>query len=175
VVGHFHLTMAAATFMGAMTAIYYWYPKLFGRHLSTRLGHLHCWGSLILLIATFGTMLVSGYEGQHRRLYDPYQLSYTAELATLGKVTSHAAFTLAAVQLVFAYNFIVSLFRGKRAEANPWRATTLEWATTSPPPAENFENEIEVYRGPHELGDPVRIEATGRDFIRQDEIEEVGS
>jgi cytochrome c oxidase subunit I len=170
VVGHFHMIMAAATFLGSFAAIYYWFPKMFGRHLSRRLGLIHFGGSLVCLVVTFSLMLAAGYAGQPRRLYDPFQYEFVADLAGVNTVTSYAAFLLGAFQLVFVVNFVYSLGRGPRAEANPWEATTLEWTVPSPPPQENFAQIPTVRRGPHELAHPNARARLGRDYL--DQVEE---
>lgn len=169
VVGHFHLVMAASVLMGSFAAIYYWFPKLFGRALSRPLALVHFWGTLVTVIATFAPMLAAGHAGQPRRLYDPYQYDFVAHLEGLNELTSYAAFALAAFQLVFALNLARSLWAGARADRNPWGATTLEWSAPSPPPAGNFDEIPVVRRGPHELGDPRVREAFGRDHLGQAE------
>jgi cytochrome c oxidase subunit 1 len=65
-----------------------------------------------------------------------------------------SAYVLGAAQLILAYNFVWSLFRGKKAAANPWQANTLEWVAPSPPPHGNFEAMPTVYRGPYEYAAP---------------------
>ncbi len=170
VVGHFHLVMSAATLMGSFAAIYYWYPKMFGRMMNTRAGQVHFVGTLVFAILTFGGMLVAGYEGQGRRLFDPFQYEFIVHLKTVNRHTSYSAFAMGAFQLVFAANFIGSLFWGKRATANPWDAPSLEWTTSSPPPHENFTEEPVVVNGPHELGNPEVVKALGKDWIGQDEV-----
>ncbi len=169
VVGHFHLIMAAATFLGSFAAIYYWFPKLFGRALSRPLSLVHFWGSFVLLVITFSLMLSAGYEGQPRRLYDPFGYDFLAGLEGINAVTSYAAFALGAVQIVFVINFVGSLVRGPAASDDPWAATTLEWSVPSPPPEENFSVTPVVRRGPHELASPEAVARLGRDYLRQDE------
>ncbi len=170
VVGHFHLIMAAATLMGSFAAIYYWYPKMFGRMMSKRLGQVHFVGTLVFAILTFGGMLIAGYEGQGRRLFDPFQYEFVVHLKTVNRHTSYAAFGMGLTQLVFALNFIGSLIWGKKASANPWQLPSLEWTTTSPPPPENFPEEPIVHQGPHELGNPAVREVLGKDWLGQDEV-----
>jgi cytochrome c oxidase subunit 1 len=172
VVGHFHLIMAAATFLGSFAAIYFWFPKLYGRHLGRTLGLVHFWGSTVFLVVTFSLQLVAGYAGQPRRLFDPFHYDFVRGLEGLNRVTSYAAFALAAFQLAFVVNLVISLRRGRRAENNPWQVPTLEWSVPSPPPPENFAEVPVVVRGPHELGDPDRIARLGRDWIGQSEAEE---
>lgn len=168
VVGHFHLTMAAASFLGSFAALYYWFPKMYGRMLDERLGKIHFWGSVVFITLTFGGQLVAGYSGQHRRLFEPYQYEYIAHLKMLNRWTSFSAFTLGVFQIVFIVNFFRSIIAGKKAESNPWHTSTLEWThTTSPPPYHNFDVVPTVVRGPHEYANPEVKKALGRDYIDQ--------
>ena len=167
VVGHFHLTMAAAVFLGAFAAIYFWYPKMFGRMLSERLGKLHFWLSFVPLNGVFIGMLWLGHAGMQRRLYDPSEYATFRHLAQLQRAVSWAAFVLGCGQLVFAWNFISSLWRGARAAANPWQVGTLEWTCAASPPAEHNFDELPTVRcGPHELSRP---DVTDRDWLGQAE------
>jgi len=170
VVGHFHLTMAAASFLASMAGIYFWFPKMFGRLMDERLGKIHFWGSAVLITVTFGGQLIAGWSGQHRRLFDPFQYTYLQHLRGLNKATTHAAFALMAFQVVFVVNLFKSLFAGKKAPANPWEVTTLEWThAPSPPPFHNFDEIPTVVRGPHEIGNPEVKRRLGRDWIDQSE------
>ena len=173
VVGHFHFTMAAASFMGAMTGIYFWFPKMFGRRLDERLGKAHFWFTLLGLTLVFGGQLLAGYAGQQRRLFDPFQYTFIQGLRGLNRWTSYFAFVLFAGQFLFVVNFFRSVFRRGAAPAgdNPWQVTTLEWtATSSPPPHHNYDHIPEVVRGPHEFSSPEVRRLTGRDFAGQAEI-----
>src|SRR5438270_1402253 len=85
VVGHFHLTMAAASFLGSLAAIYYWFPKMFGRQMDQRLGKIHFWWSVVFITLVFTGQLLAGYSGQSRRLYDPYQYSFLKHLLPLNR------------------------------------------------------------------------------------------
>jgi cytochrome c oxidase subunit 1 len=169
VVGHFHLTMAAASFLGSIAAIYYWFPKMFGRQMDQRLGKIHFWWSAVFITLVFSGQLLAGYAGQSRRLYNPYQYSFLKHLLPLNRYTSYAAFILMAGQLIFVYNFVRSVFAGERAGANPWQVGTLEWFTTSPPPHHNYDVIPTVVRGPHEFADPDVRALLGRDWIGQAE------
>jgi cytochrome c oxidase subunit 1 len=170
VVGHFHLTMAAASFLGSLAAIYYWFPKMFGRLMDERLSKLHFWWSAVFITLVFSGQLLAGYSGQSRRLYDPYQYDFLKHLRPLNQYTSYAAFILIAGQFVFIYNFLHSVFAGKKAPENPWQVGTLEWFTTSPPPHHNYDVIPTVLRGPHEFADPQVRERLGRDWIGQAEV-----
>ena len=169
VVGHFHLTMASATFLIAFAGIHFWFPKMYGRRMNQGLARWHFYLSTIFLSLTFGTMLVSGYSGQQRRLWTLLQYEFLEHLQDLQVLTSFFAFSLAAAQLLFVYNIIHSRFRGQPCGPNPWQVGTLEWTLSSPPPHYNFKDIPVVVRGPHELGDPAVVAALGRDWLAQDE------
>jgi cytochrome c oxidase subunit 1 len=170
VVGHFHFTMAAASFLASFAAIYFWFPKMFGRSMSEPLGKAHFWITVVGLTLVFGGQLLAGYSGQHRRLYDPFVYQYLQPLRALNRYTSYAAFALFAGQLLFIWNFFRSMFRGAQAEANPWKVGTLEWSIPSPPPMHNFDHLPIVRRGPHELSSPEVRKRLGRDWIGQAEL-----
>ncbi len=169
VVGHFHLIMAAALLLSSFAAVYFWFPKMFGRMMSERLGKLHFWPTFIALNLVFGGQLFIGYAGMQRRLYDPSVYEFLRPLAWLQKGISHSAYLLGLAQLVFVVNFFWSLYRGRPAEPNPWQVGTLEWTLPSPPPHHNFDRIPTVVRGPHELAHPEAI-ARGKDWLAQDEV-----
>jgi cytochrome c oxidase subunit 1 len=172
VVGHFHFTMAAASFIGAMTGVYFWFPKMFGRALDERLGKIHFWFTFVGITLVFSGQLLAGYAGQQRRLFDPFQYTFIEGLRGLNRHTSYVAFALFTGQLFFVWNFFRTLFgKVKPAGPNPWEATTLEWTeTSSPPPFHNFDRIPEVVRGPHELSSPEVRRLTGRDWAGQAEV-----
>jgi cytochrome c oxidase subunit 1 len=169
VVGHFHLIMAAAVLLAIFAGIHFWFPKMFGRHMSEPLGKLHFWLTITSLNAVFGSQLLIGWAGMQRRLYDPSVYEFLRPLLPLNRYISHAAFILGASQLVFVFNFFWSLARGKKAEDNPWQVGTLEWTTPSPPPVHNFDELPVVRQGPHELGNPAVRARFGRDWLGQTE------
>jgi cytochrome c oxidase subunit 1 len=169
VVGHFHFTMAAASFLGSFAAIYYWFPKMFGRQMSEGLGKIHFWGTAIFITWVFTGQLIAGYAGHQRRLYDPYQYTFLQHLRGLNKGTSHGAFALGVMQIFFIINFFQSVFAGKKAEKNPWSVGTLEWELPSPPVHHNFDVIPNVLRGPHEYANPDAKKLLGRDWLTQTE------
>ncbi len=170
VVGHFHLTMASATFLGGFAAIYFWFPKMFGREMNATLGRAHFWGTVVLLTFVFVAMHVAGYAGQSRRLYDPFQYAFLRHLASLNRWTSYGAFALGAFQALFAWNFLRSVVAGRKAEANPWKVGTLEWThAPSPPPHHNYDVIPVVFHGPHEFSRPDVLRALGKDWLGQAE------
>jgi cytochrome c oxidase subunit 1 len=170
VVGHFHLTMAAASFLASFAALTFWFPKMFGRQMHEGLGRAHAVLTTILMILVFTGQLVAGYAGQPRRYFNPYEHEFLQHLRGLNKATSHTAFLLAGVQLLFIINFIRSLGWGQPAKPNPWQVGTLEWTCApSPPPEHNFDTIPQVVRGPHQLSDPDVRRRLGRDYIGQAE------
>jgi cytochrome c oxidase subunit 1 len=136
VVGHFHWVLIGGTVFGVFAGFYYWYPKATGRMLSERLGRWQFWLLYVGFLLTFGPMHNAGFLGMPRRIYT-YEVDRGWEiwnqLATIGALIQVPSFAL------FAWNVVWSLFRGQPAGNDPWDAWTLEWATTSPPPAYNFE------------------------------------
>jgi cytochrome c oxidase subunit 1 len=170
VVGHFHFTMAAASFLASFAAIYFWFPKMFGRQMNEPLAKWHFWGSIVFITLLFGGQLIVGYAGQQRRLYDPYQYAYIRHLHPLNTLTSFSAFALGIFQLFFVWNFFASVFAGKKAEKNPWNIGTLEWELPSPPPHHNFDVIPTVVRGPHEYAHPEAKKLLGRDWLTQTEV-----
>jgi cytochrome c oxidase subunit 1 len=169
VVGHFHLIMAAALLMASFAAVYFWFPKMFGRMMSERLGKLHFWPTIVSLNVVFIGQLLIGWAGMQRRLYDPSAYDFLKHLLPWNVWISRAAYVLGLSQLIFVWNFFGSLRRGKPAPNNPWEVGTLEWTVPSPPPHHNFDEIPVVVRGPHELGHPDTI-ARGKDWLGQDEV-----
>jgi cytochrome c oxidase subunit 1 len=168
VIGHFHYIVAPGTLFAVFAGIYHWYPKVTGRQMNTFLAKLHFWPTLLFMNAIFLPMLIQGFAGVERRLYDGGQTyQHMNDVFFLNKAATHSAFALGLFQIPFILNFFGSLFLGKRVEGNPWDATTLEWQTTSPPPPGNFAEEPVVLRGPCEYSVP----GAPRDFTPQNEAE----
>ncbi|GAC1598036.1 MAG: hypothetical protein NVS3B20_20470 [Polyangiales bacterium] len=164
VVGHFHLTMAAAAFLGSFAGITFWFPKMFGRMMDEGLTKLHFWLSFVAINVVFVTMMVIGYGGMQRRLWNANDYMTFRHLQPLSKLASYAAFTLGISQFIFVYNFFKSIFAGQKAVANPWQVGTLEWSIPSPPPHHNFDVIPHVMHGPHEFNNPA---VTGKDWLGQ--------
>jgi cytochrome c oxidase subunit I len=135
VVAHFHYVLVGAIVFMIFAAIYYWYPKMTGRMLDERLGKLHFWLMVIGFHVTFDVMHFPGLLGMPRQIftYEPDR-GWTL----LNQIVSVGGFIQGIAVLVLVYNLVHSYFRGVLAGPDPWDAWTLEWATTSPPPAYNF-------------------------------------
>jgi len=162
VIGHFHYVVAPGTIFAMFAGIYYWFPKVTGRRLSERLGKLHFWGSFIFINGIFGPMFYQGLAGVSRRLYDggiQYAHAKAAAEAT-NPFMSLCVIGLLCAQVPFVVNFFYNAIAGLRGKrnvgANPWHATTLDWAATTSPPLGhgNFEVLPVVYRGPYEYSVP---------------------
>jgi cytochrome c oxidase subunit 1 len=136
VVAHFHYVLVGALLFTIFAAIYYWFPKATGRLLDETLGRWHFWLFVIGFTLTFAPLHIAGMIGMPRRIYT-YEAGRGFEIWNLMS-SAGVAFQAAAV-LIFLWNVVRSLGRGRLAGADPWDAWTLEWDTTSPPPPYNFE------------------------------------
>ncbi len=158
IIGHFHYIVAPGTIFALFAGVYYWFPKMTGRMMSTKLAHLHFWISLIALNGIFFPMFLQGMAGVHRRWYDggvTYE-EIIGPVLHLNPVMSWSSWILGFGQIFFIVNLIWSIKRGKKVGDNPWDATTLEWSTPTPPPHGNFDRPISVHRGPYEYSVPGR-------------------
>ena len=164
VIGHFHYVVAPGTIFALFAGIYHWYPKVTGRMMSAVLGKIHFWGSFIAINFVFMPMFITGLAGVNRRLYDGgMQYAHAQDVMEWNAVMSYGAWALGFFQIFFIFNFFWSIRHGKQVDNNPWRATTLEWQTPSPPPHGNFTTPPEVHRGPYEYSVP----GTSSDFVPQ--------
>ncbi len=155
IVAHIHYVVFGGSIFGAFAAIYYWYPKMFGRMLNPFLGHLHFWPSFIFFNLTFFPMHILGVGGMMRRIYNPTQYEFLLHLQWWNVFITWSAFALGLSQIPFVINFLWNLFAGKKAPLNPWQSNTLEWTAPSPPPHLNWGDRIPtVYRGPYEFSSP---------------------
>jgi len=154
IVAHFHYVLFAGTAMAVFGAIYFWFPKMFGRMMNDSWGKVHFTLTFILLNCVFFPMHVLGMVGFPRRLADPYHYETFRNLLPLNQFISYCAFALVACQIVFVINFFGSMFFGPRAGRNPWKSNGLEWQAPSPPGHGNFDFQPIIYRGPYEYGSP---------------------
>jgi cytochrome c oxidase subunit 1 len=135
VVGHIHYVLFGGSVFAVFAGAYHWFPKITGRLYSESLGAWHFWLMLIGFNLTFFPMHILGVQGMQRRI-----ASYPIETGflTLNIVETIGAFLLGMSMLIFVWNAVVSWSKGAVAGNDPWLANTLEWLTTSPPPAYNF-------------------------------------
>jgi cytochrome c oxidase subunit 1 len=147
IVAHLHYVLFGGSVFGIYAAIYHWFPKMTGRMMNEPLGIVHFVLTFIGANLTFMPMHELGILGMPRRvaLYDP-------KFATLNLICSIGSYILAVSTLPFLINACWAWISGKPAGDNPWRALTLEWQTTSPPPIENFETLPVLIGGPYDYG-----------------------
>lgn len=157
VVAHFHLIMAMAGAFSLFAAVYYWFPLMTGRLMHETLGKWHFWLSLIGAYATFFPMHFAGLAGQPRHYAQLIGSTSTflSSLLPLQTGITHSALFLASAQLLFLANLAWSARCGKPAGSNPWRATTLEWASDL--------TQCRVVRGPYEYN----FQSNLSDFVMQ--------
>jgi len=136
VVAHMHYVMFGGGVFGVFAALFYWWPKIFGRLLDERLGKIQFWLVFIGFNLTFFPQHMLGLMGMPRRnftyfhhgLWEAYNL-----------ISSIGSGIMAIGMLVFVVNVVQTTRSGARAGNDPWLADTLEWYTTSPPPEHNFD------------------------------------
>ena len=142
VVAHLHYVLIGGSLFGLFAAIYYWWPKMTGRFLDERLGHWNFWLIFLAFNLTFFPQHYLGAIGMQRRIY-----TYATDtgwgfwnlMSTIG------ASSIGASVVVFLINAWWSLRGGAPAPGDPWDGRTLEWRTTSPPPAHDFDEMPPVY------------------------------
>jgi cytochrome c oxidase subunit 1 len=144
VVGHFHYIIFGGMGFAFFGALHYWFPKMFNRMYNRNMAK---WAWLLLFIGFnvfYFSMLLLGWQGMPRRYY-----AYLPEFRTLQLTATVGSWILVAGLILMFVNLFRSLFKGEKAEDNPWGAATLEWQIPTPPPAENFEKIPVVTKGPY--------------------------
>jgi cytochrome c oxidase subunit 1 len=154
IVAHFHYVLFAGTAMGVFGAIYFWFPKMFGRMMNDNWGKVHFFLTFIFLNGVFYPMHILGMVGFPRRLADPYHYETFRHLQPLNVFMTWCAIAMVATQIIFIVNFFYSIFFGPPAGRNPWHANSLEWQAPSPPGHGNFDFQPVIYRGPYEYNSP---------------------
>lgn len=168
VVGHFHMVMGVSPILVVFGAIYHWFPKITGRMFNETLGKWHFWLTLLGTYSIYLPMHYLGILGVPRRYYAYGTTDFIPESAmTMNTGITISALIVAVVQLIFLYNMIWSVFRGPKADPNPWKATSLEWLTPDTPPKHgNWGPELPVvYRWAYDYSVPGAAE----DYIPQNQ------
>lgn len=128
VVAHFHLVMGISALYGLFAGVYHWFPKMFeGKMMNKNMGYVHFWVTAIGAYGVFFPMHFIGMAGLPRRYYTNTAFPYFDDLTNVNVVITIFAIIAAAAQLVFLFNFIYSIFYGKKGPKNPWGSNTLEW------------------------------------------------
>ena len=172
VIAHFHLVMGISALYGLFAGIYHWFPKMFGRMMNKNLGYVHFWITAVGAYGIFFPMHFIGMAGLPRRYYKFTEFPYFDDLADTNILISVFAFITAGAQLFFVYNFIHSIFYGKKAEQNPWKSNTLEWTTPVEHIHGNWPGEIpKVYRWSYDYSKMNKEDTdyiiAGQDFVPQ--------
>jgi len=166
VVAHFHMVMGVAPLLVIFGAIYHWYPLISGRMYNNTLGQFHFWVTFIGAYLIFFPMHYLGFIGVPRRYFEINDTTFVpANVHDLNMFISVVALIVGFAQMVFLFNIISSIWYGKKAERNPWRATTLEWQTPDVPPGHgNWGKETPVvYRWAYDYSVP----GVAQDYIPQ--------
>jgi cytochrome c oxidase subunit 1 len=166
VVAHFHMVMGVSPILVVFGAIYHWYPKITGKMMDETLGKIHFWITFIGTYSIYYPMHYLGFLGVPRRYYAMGNAEFMPESANaLNAGISVAALIVGAAQLIFLYNAIVSLRKGKPAGHNPWDATTLEWQTPDTPPIHgNWRENLPVV---HRWAYDYSVPGVEKDYIPQ--------
>jgi len=168
VVAHFHMVMGIAPIFAIFGAIYHWYPKITGRLLSEKLGNLHFWVTFLGAYAIFFPLHYIGLMGVPRRYFEMGEMAFVPpSTITLNAFITIVAWIVGAAQLMFVFNLVRSVWRGRPAGSNPWGATTLEWQTPQTPPGHgNWGKTLPVvYRWAYDYSVP----GAAQDFLPQNQ------
>jgi cytochrome c oxidase subunit 1/cytochrome c oxidase subunit I+III len=162
VVAHFHFVIFGAAVFPILGGIYFWFPKVTGRIYHERAGQISFWLTFAGTLITFFPMHILGLVGMPRRDY-----TYAPGLGWTGlnMIETIGSYLLAAGLVLMVGTLLRAYFRGAPAGNNPWRAPTLEWSTSSPPPPYNFPV-IPTVTSPYAMWDPQDREADERRLER---------
>ena len=164
VVAHFHIVMGLSAVLAMFAGVYHWFPKMFGRMMNKKLGYVHFWLTFISAYCVFFPQHFQGLAGVPRRYYSYTEYPMFADFADLSVFITIAAIVGGVAQVIFAYNFFYSAFRGQVAPQNPWGSNTLEWTT----PVKHFHGNWpgalpEVHRWAYDYSKPGK----DQDFVPQ--------
>lgn len=146
VVAHFHYVMFGGTGTIFFAALFYWYPKMFGKMYSIKWANIGAGLFFVAFNTLYFPKFILGYMGMPRRYYD-----YLPEFADLQLVSTIGSWLMAITMIIIFGNLIHALFKGPKAKENPWGGVTLEWHTSSPPPLENFHEIPTVTHEPYDF------------------------
>ena len=164
VVAHFHIVMGSSAIFGMFAGIYHWFPRMYGRMMDKRLGYLHFWITIVSVYGTFFPMHFIGLSGAPRRYYAYTSYEGFDAAININVIVSIFGMLGGLAQLIFAFNFFYSMYRGKKSSQNPWKSNTIEWTAPVEHLHGNWPGEIPtVYRWPYDYGKP----GADDDFIPQ--------
>lgn len=164
VVAHFHLVMGVSAIYGMFAGVYHWFPKMYGRMMNKALGYWHFWITVVAAYGVFFPMHFVGLAGLPRRYYANTAFPLFDDVADVNIVITLFAIVGGAAQIIFLTNFFISIYKGKKATQNPWKANTLEWTTPIEHVHGNWPGEIPaVHRWPYDYSKPGHEE----DYVSQ--------
>jgi cytochrome c oxidase subunit I+III len=170
IVAHFHFVIFGAAVFPILGGIYFWFPKLTGRMYHEGVGKLSFWLTFVGTFVTFFPMHILGLLGMPRRIYTyPSNMGWTF----LNALQSAGSYLLALGLLTIFVNLVVSYFRGPEAGNDPFGGDTLEWSTTSPPPAYNYAV-IPTVTSPYPMWDEQDRERDNRRLARGEGVLDQG-
>jgi cytochrome c oxidase subunit 1 len=146
VVAHFHYVMFGGTGTIFFAALYYWFPKMFGRMYNIKVAN---WGVGLFFVAfnlLYFPKFIMGYLGMPRRYYD-----YLPEFTSWHFISTVGSWVMLIALILVIGNIVYSIFKGEKTTSNPWGGVTLEWHTQSPPPLLNFEKIPTVKHEPYDF------------------------
>ncbi|MBF0197904.1 MAG: cbb3-type cytochrome c oxidase subunit I [Planctomycetes bacterium] len=151
VVGHFHYTMFGGVGVMFFGALLYWFPKMFGRNYNKKIIYLCGFLFFVGFNMLYGTMKWLGIQGMPRRYAD-----YVPEYEFWNRVATVGSWVMVGGLFLMIFHLLYSVFKGSKAEDNPWEGTTLEWQTTSPPPLVNFNEPPQIPEKPYDYPEEVK-------------------
>lgn len=164
VVAHFHIVMGVSAILGMLAGVYHWFPKMFLRQMNKKLGYIHFWLTFISAYGVFFPMHFLGLAGVPRRYYSNSAFPMFDNLVDINVIITGFAILGALAQILFLFNFFYSMFRGPKAEQNPWGSNTLEWTTPMAHTHGNWPGPLPVvHRWPYDYSKPGKE----RDFVPQ--------
>lgn len=153
IVAHFHYVMFGGTGTIFFAALFYWFPKMFGKMYSIKWANIAAGLYFVAFNMLYFPKFILGYMGMPRRYFD-----YLPEFTSLQVLSTVGSWLMLITIILIFGNLIRSLLKGEKAPENPWGGVTLEWQTTSPPPLLNFDREIEVTTEPYDFSQLKEIE-----------------
>lgn len=166
VVAHFHMVMGVSPVLVLYASLYHWFPKITGKMYNEMLGKWHFWTTFLGAYAIYFPMHYLGIEGLPRRYFAMGDTAFMSDTAmTLNAQITVAALLVGLAQLFFIANVIWSLFKGKKVDGNPWRATSLEWQTPQTPPVHgNWGDDLPIV---HRWAYDYSVPGVDSDFVPQ--------
>jgi cytochrome c oxidase subunit 1 len=164
VVAHFHIVMGSSAIFGMFAGIYHWFPRMYGRMMNKTLGYIHFWLTFAAVYGVFFPMHFLGLSGVPRRYYANTAYEGFDVFTGVNEMITMFAFVGAIAQVIFIFNFFYSIWHGRKASQNPWKASTLEWTAPVEHLHGNWPAAIPaVHRWPYDYSKP----GASDDFIPQ--------